>query len=243
MRNFEALKTMAGWLYYIDNASVPFDEYHREKEKDTILEASLTRNTILDPTLTKISKPIPNEGEVEEAVKTLIRFTGADMNDPNITGTAHRVMKAWRDTWGAGYKMKSEDFLTVFPNEGYDEMIVVKNIPIQSTCSHHLAPITGIAHIAIIPNEELIGLSKYARIADMFARRLQLQERLTTQIADEIDGLLLPIGVAVYIEAAHGCMSSRGVKIHNSTTVTTTLRGAFKDNPETRAEFLAICNG
>lgn len=183
----------------------------------------------------------PSEEEAEIAVQTLIEFIGADMNDPNCIDTPHRVMKAWRDTWGAGYEMTSTDFLTVFPNEGYDEMIVVKNIPIHSTCSHHLAPITGFAHIAIIPNKELIGLSKYARIADMFARRLQLQERLTTQIADEIVELLDPIGVAVYIEAEHGCMSSRGVKIHNSTTVTTTLRGAFKANADTRAEFMAIC--
>jgi len=150
-------------------------------------------------------------------------------------------MKAWKNTWGAGYKMDSEDFLTVFPNEGYDEMIVVKNIPINSTCSHHLAPITGYAHIAIIPSKELIGLSKYARIADMFSRRLQLQERLTTQIADELEELLSPVGVAVFIEAAHGCMSSRGVKIHDSTTVTTALRGAFRSNTDTRAEFMAIC--
>ena len=185
----------------------------------------------------------PSEAEAEIAIQTLIEFIGADMDDPNCIDTPHRVMKAWRDTWGAGYEMDSKSFLTVFPNEDYDEMIVVKNIPINSTCSHHLAPITGYAHIAIIPNKELIGLSKYARVADMFARRLQLQERLTTQIADELEDLLSPIGVAVYIEAAHGCMSSRGVKIHNSTTVTTTLRGAFKSNPDTRAEFMSICKG
>ena len=185
----------------------------------------------------------PAEEEAEIAIRVLMEFIGADMEDPNCIDTPHRVMKAWRDTWGAGYEQDSADFLTVFPNEDYDEMIVVKNIPINSTCSHHLAPITGFAHIAIIPNKELIGLSKYARVADMFARRLQLQERLTTQIADEIEKLLSPIGVAVFIEAAHGCMSSRGVKIHNSTTVTTTLRGAFKSNPDTRAEFMAICKG
>ena len=185
----------------------------------------------------------PSEEEAEKAIETLIRFIGADMKDPNCIDTPHRVMKAWRDTWGSGYEMDSKDFLTVFPNEGYDEMIVVKNIPINSTCSHHLAPITGFAHIAIIPNKELIGLSKFARVADMFARRLQLQERLTVQIADEIETLLDPIGVAIYIEAAHGCMSSRGVKIHNSTTVTTTLRGAFKTNADTRAEFMSICKG
>lgn len=184
----------------------------------------------------------PSEDQAEEAIETLIRFIGADMDDPNCTDTPHRVMKAWRDTWGAGYEMDSKDFLTVFPNEGYDELIAVENIPIHSTCSHHLAAITGYACIAIIPNKELIGLSKYARIADMFARRLQLQERLTVQIADELEDLLDPIGVAVYIRAAHGCMSSRGVKIHNSATTTIALRGAFKSNADTRAEFMSIAS-
>lgn len=178
--------------------------------------------------------------KLEEAVKTLMVEIGADMEDPNCIDTPKRVAKAWLHTWAKGYKENSADFLTVFPNENYDEMIIVENIPIHSTCSHHLAPITGYACIAIIPDKELIGLSKYARVADMFARRLQLQERLTTDIADELEKLLKPIGVAVFIRAAHGCMSSRGVKITESTTVTTTLRGAFKEKAETRAEFMAV---
>jgi GTP cyclohydrolase I len=169
-----------------------------------------------------------------------MQFIGADMDDPNCIDTPRRVMKAWRDYWGVGYKQKSSDFLTVFPNEGYNQLVVVENIPVNSTCSHHLAPIHGTAIVAIIPNKELIGLSKYARIVDMYSRRLQLQERLTQQIADELMSLLRPLGVAVCIRAEHMCMSSRGVKIHNAVTTTTALTGVFMTNPETRSEFMSL---
>jgi len=196
---------------------------------DTITDADITDTSIL-----------VTEQQAMDAVKTLMQFIGADMTDPNCVDTPKRVMKAWRDYWGAGYKQQSSDFLTVFPNEGYDQMVVVENIPVNSTCSHHLAPIHGTATVAIIPRHELIGLSKYARIVDMFARRLQLQERLTQQIADELEDLLSPVGVAVCIRAEHMCMSTRGVKIHNAVTTTTALTGAFKNNPETRAEFMAL---
>jgi len=201
------------------------------------LESSIEANEVIDVT------PQHDYSEMEAVVTKLIEYIGGDMTDPNCIDTPKRFLKAWKEYWGAGYEQKASDFLTVFPNdEGYDEMIVVERIPIHSTCSHHLAPITGFACIAIIPDQELIGLSKYARIADMYARRLQLQERLTVQIADAIEELLQPIGVAVFIRAEHGCMSSRGVKIHGSSTVTTVLRGAFKQNSETRAEFMAIAS-
>ena len=186
---------------------------------------------------------ISTEADAMKAVSTLMNFIGADLDDPNCVDTPKRVMKAWRDYWGVGYRQNASDFLTVFPNEDrYDEMVIVENIPVHSTCSHHLAPITGYACVAIIPDRDLIGLSKYARVVDMFARRLQLQERLTVQIADEIDKLLKPLGVAVFIRASHGCMSSRGVKIHESTTTTSTLRGAFRANDATRAEFMSIAS-
>ncbi len=235
-KDFTTVNAMSGTLYYIDDVQVSEEDFGFEQAKEREFESALMEEA-------EVIENRPTEEACKQAVETLIRFAGADMLDPNCIDTPNRVMKAWRDVWGAGYTMKSEDFLTVFPNEGYDEMIVVKNIPINSTCSHHLAPIHGFAHIAIIPNKELIGLSKFARIADMFARRLQLQERMTVQIADEIEKLLSPIGIAVYIEAAHMCMSTRGVKIHDSVTVTTALRGAFKNNPDTRAEFMAICKG
>ncbi|MCI4436891.1 MAG: GTP cyclohydrolase I FolE [Ignisphaera sp.] len=187
---------------------------------------------------------VPSQVEAEHAIETLIRYIGADMKDPNCIDTPRRVIKAWSTTWGSGYTADLASLVTTFPNdEGYDEMIIVKNIPIYSTCSHHLAPFHGFAHIAYIPNKELIGLSKFVRIADVFARRLQLQERLTDQIANAFEELLAPFGVAVYVECEHMCMSSRGVKVQDSTTVTTALRGAFKTNPETRAEFLTSCKG
>jgi len=180
---------------------------------------------------------------LEEAIETMLIEIGADMKDPNCIDTPKRVAKAWRTTWASGYTAEIKDLVTTFPGDGYDEMIIVKDIPIYSTCSHHLAPIVGKAHIAYIPNGDVIGLSKFVRIADVFARRLQLQERLTVQIADAFVELLKPLGVAVYIEAEHMCMSSRGVKVHGSTTVTTTLRGVFKENPETRAEFMSAIKG
>lgn len=176
---------------------------------------------------------------IAEAIDVLMVEIGADPTDPNCIGTPERVAKAWLDNWAIGYTQDPADMVTVFPAEGYDEMVIVKNIPIYSMCSHHLAPIVGKAHIAYIPKDEVIGLSKFARIADVFARRLQLQERLTVQIADAFEDLMNPLGVAVYIEAEHMCMSSRGVKIHGSTTVTTTLRGVFRENMDTRAEFMA----
>ncbi len=229
---FETFKSMSGLQYYVNDEEVTQDEYEEAYQIDQLDKATAEEVEVID------SKPdVP---KVEEAIETLMKYIGADMGDPNRIDTPKRVVKAWKKFWGAGYEQNSKDFLTVFPNEGYDELIAVENIPIHSTCSHHLAAITGYACIAIIPNQELIGLSKYARIADMFARRLQLQERLTVQIADEIEELLSPIGVAVYIRAAHGCMSSRGVKIHDSATTTIALRGAFKHKPETRAEFMAI---
>lgn len=204
--------------------------------------------TALEDSVAEVAEVVTEELDQDEAeavaihaVELLLGFIGADLEDPNCIDTPRRVMKAWRDYWGAGYKQKSADFLTVFPNDDdYDQMIVVENIPVHSTCSHHLAPITGYACVAIIPGKDLIGLSKYARIVDMFARRLQLQERLTVQIADELMSLLDPVGVAVFIRAGHGCMSSRGVKIHGSTTTTSALRGAFLNNDATRAEFMSI---
>jgi len=231
---FETISTMSGQVHFIDNNQVTEEVYNQAVEKENALDNALAEEAEVFRT-----QPV-SEGEAEFAVDQLMRFIGADMEDPNCIDTPKRTVKAWRDYWGVGYKQNSQDFLTVFPNEGYDELIAVENIPIHSTCSHHLAAITGYACIAIIPDKELIGLSKYARVADMFARRLQLQERLTVQIADEIEELLSPIGVAVYIRAAHGCMSSRGVKIHDSATTTIALRGAFKHKPETRAEFMAI---
>ncbi len=178
-----------------------------------------------------------------EAVERLITWIGEPLNTPDTEDTPKRVLKAWREYWGAGYHQKLEDIVKVFPDEDrqYDEMVSVVNLPVYSTCAHHLAPIIGYATIAYIPDGQLIGLSKFQRILDVYARRLQLQERLTVQIADAFTNLLKPQGVGVHIKAAHLCMSSRGVKVHGAVTATTALRGLIKEDVKARNEFLQLC--
>lgn len=156
--------------------------------------------------------------------------------------TPARVAKAWRH-WCSGYAMDPAKILKVFEDgaEKYDEMVLVKDIPIYSKCEHHLADIFGTACIAYIPNGKIVGLSKLSRLADCFARRLQVQERMTDQIADALMEHLQPIGAAVLIRARHMCMESRGIKQQGHYTQTHALRGAFKTQPETRSEFFAAC--
>lgn len=155
--------------------------------------------------------------------------------------TPDRVAKAWSE-WTSGYGKDPAEILKVFDDgaEKYDEMVVVKDIPIYSKCEHHLADIFGTCTIAYIPDRKIVGLSKLSRLADCFSRRLQVQERLTVQIADAIQDNLNPIGVGVVIKARHMCMESRGICQQGHHTITSALRGALKDNPETRAEFLAL---
>lgn len=155
--------------------------------------------------------------------------------------TPDRVAKAW-EFWTSGYDQNAADILKVFEDgaEGYDEMVVVKDIPIYSHCEHHLAAIFGTATIAYIPDGRIVGLSKLSRLADMHARRLQVQERLTNNIAEDLWTHLKPRGAGVLIRARHMCMESRGICQQGHHTVTTALRGVFKDQPETRAEFMAL---
>lgn len=155
--------------------------------------------------------------------------------------TPDRVAKAW-EFWTSGYDQNAADILKVFEDgaEGYDEMVVVKDIPIYSHCEHHLAAIFGTATIAYIPDGRIVGLSKLSRLADMHARRLQVQERLTNDIAEDLWTHLCPRGVGVLIRARHMCMESRGVCQQGHHTITTALRGVFKDQSETRAEFMAL---
>lgn len=158
-----------------------------------------------------------------------------------LQDTPDRVLKAWKE-WTCGYKLNAEDILKTFEDgaQGCDEMVVRKNIPIYSHCEHHLAAIIGRCTIAYIPNGRVVGLSKMDRLADMYARRLQVQERMTNQIADAMSQYLTPHGVGVWMSARHMCVESRGVRNAESETVTVALRGAFKVQPETRAEFLAL---
>lgn len=180
-------------------------------------------------------------GGIEDNIKRLLQFVGEDPERGGLLETPRRVAKAW-GYWCSGYGKNAADILKVFEDgaEKCDEMVIVKDIPIYSKCEHHLADIFGTATIAYIPNGKIVGLSKLSRLADMFARRLQVQERLTNQIADALDEHLQPKGVGVIIRARHLCMESRGICQQGHHTITSALRGVLKDKPEARAEFMEL---
>lgn len=181
------------------------------------------------------------EAGVEGNIQRLIQYVGDDANREGLLETPHRVAKAWKH-WCGGYGKDPKEILKVFEDgaEKHDQMVTVKDIPIYSHCEHHMAPIFGTVTISYIPNGKIVGLSKLSRLADMYARRLQVQERLTDQIADALYEHLDAIGVGVVIKARHMCMESRGVCQQGHHTITTSLRGAMRNEPETRAEFLRL---
>ena len=183
---------------------------------------------------------LPRRAEIEAAVRTLIAATGDDPWREGLADTPARVARAYQE-WFAGYQVDPARLLErVFTEaEGYDETILLRSIPLVSTCEHHLAPITGVAHVAYRPNGRVVGISKLSRLVEAYARRLQLQERLTRQIAGTIDEVLKPRGVAVVIEASHGCMSTRGVNQHGVSMVTKCWLGDFRDDAELRRELMA----
>lgn len=182
-----------------------------------------------------------NKDMIELGVVQILRGFGEDVTREGLAETPQRVAKAWIE-WTKGYDVDIESLFKVFDDgaEKCDEMVLVANIRFVSHCEHHMAPISGVAHVAYIPTEGIVGLSKMARVVEAFAARLQVQERMTSQIADSIVEFLKPKGCGVLIRAEHGCMSSRGVKQHGSLTTTSALRGCFKSEPETRAEFLKL---
>ena len=182
--------------------------------------------------------PTYEETNIEPAIRTILGFVGETERE-GLKETPHRVAKAWKH-WCSGYNVDIAALLKVFEDGAgnYDQMVIVKDIPIYSKCEHHLADIFGTATIAYIPNGKIVGLSKLSRLADAFARRLQVQERLTSQIADAMVEHLQPLGVGVVIKARHMCMESRGICQQGHHTVTTALRGVIKEQPETRAEFM-----
>ncbi|QFZ93207.2 GTP cyclohydrolase I FolE [Synechococcus elongatus] len=185
-------------------------------------------------------QPSVSDEEMRQAVRTLLIGLGEDPDREGLRDTPKRVVKALKFLT-AGYQTSIDELLNgaIF-HEKTDEMVLVRDIDLFSSCEHHILPILGKAHVAYLPNERVIGLSKVARICEMYARRLQVQERLTAQIADAIEGLLKPRGVAVVIEATHMCMVMRGVQKPGSWTVSSAMRGAFAEDVRTREEFLSL---
>jgi GTP cyclohydrolase IA len=175
----------------------------------------------------------------EKLIKELIEFIGEDPSREGLRDTPKRVIKSFEKLF-SGYGKKPEDVLKTFAGENYDEMIVVKDIEFYSTCEHHLLPFTGSAHVGYIPDGKIIGLSKLPRLVEIYARRLQNQERLTSQIAQALDKILKPKGVGVVIEAKHLCMMARGVEKQGSEVTTSSLTGLFKRDMNTRNEFLKL---
>jgi len=186
----------------------------------------------------------PTQKEAEEAVRTLLRWAGDDPAREGLLDTPSRVAKAYRELF-AGYDMDAEDVLgrTFEEVAGYDDMVLVKDIPFFSHCEHHMVPIIGKAHVAYLPDGKVLGLSKIARTVEIFGRRLQTQETMTAQISKAIDETLRPRGVAVMIEAEHMCMAMRGVQKQGSTTLTTTFTGTFKSEPAEQARFMSMVRG
>jgi GTP cyclohydrolase I len=185
----------------------------------------------------------PSREKAMDAVRTLIEWAGDDPNREGLIETPKRVVNAYRQFF-EGYEQDPEEILrkTFEEVEGYDEMVIVKDIRLESHCEHHMVPILGKAHIGYIPNNRVVGISKLARIVDVFGKRLQTQETMTSQIATTIENVLNPKGVAVVVDAGHQCMSTRGVHKTESTTVTSCMKGVFKENQVTRNEFLSFIN-
>ena len=186
----------------------------------------------------------PRREEAEAAVRTLLRWAGENPDREGLVDTPKRVVKAYEEMF-SGYSLSPEQILgTVFDEvSGYNEPVLVRDIPFYSHCEHHMVPIIGKAHIAYLPDGRVVGLSKIPRVVDVFAKRLQTQESITAQIADALQNFLKPRGVAVLIEAEHMCMAMRGVKKQGSTTITATYRGFYKDNVEAQASFLKMVRG
>ena len=186
----------------------------------------------------------PSRAEAEAAVRTLLRWTGDDPDREGLLDTPARVVRSYEEFF-AGYGEDPTEILarSFEETDGYDEMVVLRDIRVESHCEHHMVPIIGRAHIAYLPAGRVVGISKLARVLDIYAKRLQIQEKLTAQVANTINDVLRPKGIAVVIESAHQCMTTRGVHKTGVTMVTSRMLGAFRDDPSTRREFLSIIGG
>ena len=198
-------------------------------------------NDIGKPAATKPAVSRPTREQAMDAVRTLLRWAGDDPQREGLLGTPDRVVRAYEEFFG-GYGEDPVALLhrTFEEISGYDEIVLLKDIRFESHCEHHMLPIIGKAHVAYLPNNRVVGISKLARLVEVYAKRLQIQEKMTAQVANTIDEVLRPKGVAVVIEAAHQCMTTRGVHKTGVTMVTSTMLGAFRDNSDTRREFLNI---
>ena len=181
------------------------------------------------------------KAEAEDAVRTLLRWAGEDPSREGLLDTPKRVAEAYGD-WFSGYAIDPSDYLqrTFEEMAGYDEMVVLRDIEFESHCEHHMAPIIGKAHVGYLPTSKVVGISKLARVVDVFARRFQVQEKMTAEIARCIEDVLQPRGVGVVIEATHECMTTRGVHKRGVSMITSKMLGAFRDDARTRAEFLTF---
>ena len=188
-----------------------------------------------------ISKNQPSEEEAKEAVKTLIAWAGDNPDREGLIETPKRVINAYKEFF-EGYTTEPDKILSKTFEEvaGYDEMVVIRDIRLESHCEHHMVPILGVAHVGYIPDQRVVGISKLARIIDIFGKRLQTQETMTAQVADTINNVLKPKGVAVVIDAAHQCMTTRGIHKTETSTVTSRMLGVFKENAITRTEFMNL---
>jgi GTP cyclohydrolase I len=204
-----------------------------ENEMDKVVNTKSSR--------AKSAVPVrPSRAEAEAAIRTLIRWAGDDPDREGLLATPARVARAY-DEWFAGYKENPRDYLkrTFEETGGYDEVVVLRDIRFESHCEHHMAPIIGRVHIGYLPRNRVVGISKLARLVDVYARRLQIQEKMTAEIAACLETVLKPHGVAVVTEATHQCMTTRGVHKTGVTMVTSRMLGVFRDHAETRQEFLA----
>jgi GTP cyclohydrolase I len=195
--------------------------------------------------MTDIERAIDTRGvdraQAEEAIRTLLRWAGEDPAREGLVDTPRRVVDAYRD-WFSGYTEDPTDYLrrTFEEVAGYDELIVLRDIEFESHCEHHMAPIIGRAHVGYLPDSKVVGISKLARVVESFARRFQVQEKMTAEIARCIDEVLRPRGVGVVVEAVHQCMTTRGIHKSGVSMVTSTLLGTFREDARTRAEFLQL---
>jgi GTP cyclohydrolase IA len=182
----------------------------------------------------------PSRAEAESAVRTLIRWAGDDPDREGLLGTPSRVVRAYEE-WYAGYDEDPRDYLkrTFEEVAGYDEIVLLRDVRFVSHCEHHMAPILGRVHIAYLPRNRVVGISKLIRLVDAYAKRLQVQEKFTAEIASCLDSVLKPYGVAVVVEGTHECMTTRGVRRTDVTMVTSRMLGVFRDQPQTREEFLS----